>query len=216
MGSVNNPVSYSIPEESKLVFQSGFLNNPLHKSLPKEVASLGKYVAFTGSLKPCLATNWRFAESVSALKALEATLVNALIGQKYGVEPQHVTINTDHAQLFFLSAFFVEINPDMALDPQITSLRELTAKYANYFPNGCLHQMASSQYRRAVSNIYKAKDGRCFMIHGSMNPDPSLKAIGFPRDRPEITTIEESWPPFIEKMAQKTAERMGSNIGRRC
>jgi hypothetical protein len=78
------------------------LENPLHDSLSKEVGELGKYVTFEGSSKPSIAINWRFAESVAGLKALEATLIKALISRMYGVEPQKVTINTDHAQLFFL------------------------------------------------------------------------------------------------------------------
>jgi crotonobetainyl-CoA:carnitine CoA-transferase CaiB-like acyl-CoA transferase len=205
--------SHSIPEESKSVFESGILKNPLHGSLPKEIRELGKYVTFKGSLKPSIAINWRFAESVAALKALEATLINALISRKYGVEPQKVTINTDHAQLFFLSALFVEVNPDPTAPVKPTTLRELTTKYANYFPNGDIYQMASSFFRRATTNIYKTKDGRFFHVHGSMNPDPSLKAIGFQWDRPEITTHEQSWQPFMEKIAEKTAEEWDQILG---
>jgi hypothetical protein len=38
--------------------------------------------------------NWRFAESISALKGLEATILNVLLARKYGIEPQEVVINT--------------------------------------------------------------------------------------------------------------------------
>jgi crotonobetainyl-CoA:carnitine CoA-transferase CaiB-like acyl-CoA transferase len=213
MASVGRFDSYSVPKESRSIFESGIINNPLHASLPKEIKDLAKYVTFIGSSKPCIAINWRFAESIVALKALEATLINALIGRKYGQEPLKVTINTDHAQLFFMSALFVEINPDLTAPVKATPHRELTAKYAAFFPNGDIHHMASSPFRRAVTNIYKTKDRRCFEIHGSMNPDPSLKAIGFPWDRPEITTTEEAWQPFMERIAQKTAEEWDQILG---
>lgn len=72
------------------------LENPLiAKHLPKEATEYASNTKFKGSEKPSLPINWRFAESVSALKALEATMVNVLLGRKYGVkEAPRVTITT--------------------------------------------------------------------------------------------------------------------------
>lgn len=88
--------SYSTPNQAKEVFLKSVLENPLiAKDLPAEAAEYASKIRFEGSDKPSLPINWRFAESVSALKALEATMVNVLLGRKYGVkEAPRVTINT--------------------------------------------------------------------------------------------------------------------------
>jgi hypothetical protein len=87
--------SYSVPEQAKLVFQQGILNNPLiSNDVPKEVASFGQKVRFVGSDAPTVPINWRFAESVSALKGFEAVLVMSLLKRKYDVVVEEVSINT--------------------------------------------------------------------------------------------------------------------------
>ncbi|KAI1482857.1 CoA-transferase family III [Daldinia eschscholtzii] len=80
MGSIG----YSVPQEAQRVFQDGILNNPLMKDLPQELYSLSQAVQFEGSAKPNIPINWRFAESISAMKAFEATMLNYLITKKYG------------------------------------------------------------------------------------------------------------------------------------
>lgn len=86
---------YSVPREAQRVFEDGILRNPLMKDLiPLELQSLAKYARFEGSSNPSIPVNWRFAESISALKALEATMLNYLITRKYKTEPTDVTINT--------------------------------------------------------------------------------------------------------------------------
>lgn len=86
---------YSIPHEAQKLFTEGILKNPLiSKSLPLEALDYGAKVKYVGSDAPSIPINWRFAESISSLKGLEATLLNVLLSRKYGVEPQDVVINT--------------------------------------------------------------------------------------------------------------------------
>ena len=206
--------SYSVPEECKgLLLQEISRKASESSTFPRECTNWGDLVTYQGTASPSIPINWRLAESVATLKGLEAVLINALVQRKYGEEPKPVVINTDHAQLFFMSSLMLEINPDLNATVTPTPIRELTEKYAKYFPNGDLHQMASSLYRRATSNIYKTKDGRWFHIHGSLNPDPSLEGAGLPRDRPELVTLEDSWAPFIDRISQKTAEEWDDILG---
>ncbi|KAF3765648.1 hypothetical protein M406DRAFT_37529 [Cryphonectria parasitica EP155] len=80
--------SYSVPAEAQKVFLNGVLQNPLiQQSLPPEALDLANRITFEGSDKPSLPINWRFAESISALKAYEATVLNVLLRRKYGAEP---------------------------------------------------------------------------------------------------------------------------------
>jgi hypothetical protein len=95
VNGVNGDKAYSIPQETQKVFQDGILKNQLIAStLPKEIDECAKTVRFEGTNKPTIPINWRFAESISALKGLEAAMVNVLLKRKYGLEPQEAVINT--------------------------------------------------------------------------------------------------------------------------
>lgn len=87
---------YSVPEQADSLFRAGVLGNPLiAKNLPAGAVEASKSIRFEGSDEPSLPVNWRFAESIAALKAYEATVVNVLLQRKYGVErPAEVVINT--------------------------------------------------------------------------------------------------------------------------
>lgn len=91
---MSSKLEYSIPREAKSLLVDGILRNPLQKGLPSELEALAKHVHFEGSSLPSIPINWRFAESISALKAFEATMLNLLVTRKYGVEPSDITINT--------------------------------------------------------------------------------------------------------------------------
>lgn len=87
--------TYSIPHETQRIFNNGILQNPLiAPTLPREIAECAQTVRFKGSDKPSVPINWRFAESISALKGLEAAMINVLLKRKYGLEPQEAVIDT--------------------------------------------------------------------------------------------------------------------------
>lgn len=88
-------MDYSVPEQTKQILIKGVLENPLIAShLPTGAAEAASKISFTGSDLPSIPVNWRFAESISALKAFEAILVNVLLKRKYGLEPVSITIDT--------------------------------------------------------------------------------------------------------------------------
>lgn len=172
MGSIQDTPEYSIPAEARQVFENGILNNPLIKPyLPADTAELASKIRFTGSDSPSIPINWRFAESVSSLKAYEALLINALLRQKYGhKEPAEVEINTDHAQLFFMSTLIWKMDPADGMEGEL-SLASLGDKqgmerYSKLFKNCDKHRSTSSLHRIAATNIYKTKDGGFFHVHG--------------------------------------------------
>ncbi|KAH6668285.1 CoA-transferase family III domain-containing protein [Halenospora varia] len=198
MGST---LHYSVPLESERLLKNSILLNVLHKDLPDEAVEYGSLVRFEGSNNPSIPINWRFAESVASLKGFEAVMINVLLKRKYGVDPGEVVINTDHAQLFFMSALLVQINPEADSPVEPTPVRELTEKYAWAFPKQDLHNMASSAYRRAATNIYKTRDGQYLHLHGGLNPGPSIIALGMPVDKPEIQDVAESYKGYMDKIA---------------
>ena len=89
-----SPSSYSVPQEAEVVFRQGILDNPLMQLLPEALQEMSNSVHFEGNALPTIPVNWRWAESISALKAFEATMLNYLLTRKYGISPVEVTINT--------------------------------------------------------------------------------------------------------------------------
>jgi hypothetical protein len=88
-------LEYSVPREAAQLLQDGIIRNPLVvPNIPKDAAEYMFRIRFEGSELPSLPINWRFAESVSALKGLEAVMVCALLKRKYGVDVGEVVINT--------------------------------------------------------------------------------------------------------------------------
>jgi hypothetical protein len=85
---------YSVPHEAAQLLLTSIVKNPLHKDLPGNAAELCKYVKFVSNSEPSIPINWRFAESIAALKGFEAVMLNNLLGQRYGIDPVEVTINT--------------------------------------------------------------------------------------------------------------------------
>lgn len=95
------------------------------------------------------------------------------------------------------------LNGGAATDPK---KREAFAKY---FPDHDIHGAQASLYRNAVTSIYRTKDDRFFHVHGSMNPDPMLAALGLPRDMPEIDKMDDSlFAPFQQAVRKYTADEL--------
>ena len=130
---------YSIPMEARKCLVEGILNHSCHRGLPAECYELSKLITFVGDDQPKMAINWRFAESVSSLKGFEAIMINLLLERKYGVQPQEVTINTDHAQLFIMSFHLVGINPNPADPVEPLELRELNRLHSPWFKSWDLY-----------------------------------------------------------------------------
>lgn len=169
MGSIEEPARYSVPTEAGEIFRRQVLNNTLLPDLPPEIHEARDLVSFTGNDLPNMPLNWRFAESVAALKAFEASMLNVLRARKFrGCRQSRIEINTDHASIYLLSPFMVKpIDPVtkkpgfLPYDPEV-----LEAEYK--IPNGDVNNALSSFYRLLVTNIYKTKDQRWYHVHGKI------------------------------------------------
>ncbi|KAF2753061.1 CoA-transferase family III [Pseudovirgaria hyperparasitica] len=182
---------YSVPEEAQSIFQQGILDNDLVPDLPSELRSLAKLVRFNGSSEPTLPINWRFAESISALKAFEASMLMILISRKYKTTPTEVTINTDHATLFIMSPLVAKVIKDG--EPRRIAFDVNGDEFLKKaFPSTDKHRLGATPHRSLTTNIYKTKDGRFYHVHGSLNPEPSLEALGLPADAPDTETYEQT------------------------
>ncbi|RWA12523.1 hypothetical protein EKO27_g2558 [Xylaria grammica] len=195
---------YSVPHEAEKLFKDGILRNPLQKDLPSGLEALAKHVRFEGSSRPSIPINWRFAESISALKAFEATMLNLLVSRKYNVEPSDITINTDLATLFFMSPLVGK----WIKDGKPTPIDLFSLEMAQLFPSRDLHRSVDGLHRALATNIYKTKDGKCYHIHGSMNPDPTLTALGFPLSG----KIDDTYDSVVKTFQAKTSQLDSAEI----
>ncbi|KAK0896110.1 hypothetical protein LTR02_011416 [Friedmanniomyces endolithicus] len=177
MGSVGE-TTYSVPHEAQRIFQTEILANPLVPSLPSEIKDAGNLIHFSGNDLPSIPINWRLAESISALKAFEASMLNVLRSRKYHVPMSKVDINTDHASLYVMSPFLTKVVGKDGKEAKINVFDAGTMKDFG-FPSTDLHNCAG-QHRMLATNIYRTRDGRYYHCHGSMNPDPTLTALGLP------------------------------------
>lgn len=76
-------LQYSVPEATQRVLVRGIFQNPrLKHNIPEGAAEIAaKNVKFLGNSQPSVPVNWRFVESVSALKEYEASVLSLLIQQ---------------------------------------------------------------------------------------------------------------------------------------
>ncbi|BCS23627.1 uncharacterized protein APUU_40071S [Aspergillus puulaauensis] len=156
--------SYSVPKAAESLLLEGILQNPvLRHNIPTDASAFAEYTKFSGSDKPSVPINWRFAESISALKGLESLWLNALLKAK------------DHATLFFMSCLVLDVvgKDGKPENPNLSSMQ----RALSVFP---MNRGESPVYRGAATNIYKTKDGRFYHLHGSMNAVPSLTALDLP------------------------------------
>jgi len=86
--------TYSVPTQASQLLKDGLVFNELHQSMPPEVHDVYKLVEFRGGDFPSMPINWRFAESIAAIKGFEACMLNVLLKKRFGIEPQKVVINT--------------------------------------------------------------------------------------------------------------------------
>lgn len=207
--NIQDVATYSIPRETRKVFREGILGNPLiASSLPKEIEECAQKVEFVGTDKPSIPINWRFAESIASLKGLEAAMVNVLLKRKYGLEPQKAVVNTDHAQLFFMSILLWTIDPKgKAISVSSLSTPEGKAEFDKCFKDCDLFTRGSSLYQNSATNIYRCKDGRYFHIHGSMDAAPTQDSLGLPHSK-DVASVEDSWKPYEEKVAQLDSDEL--------
>ena len=212
----NGSSAYSVPEETSRVFQDVILSDKrILKDLPDEIIEAANKVHFTGSPDPSLPVNWRFAEAVASAKGLEAALVNVLLKRKYNMQLQDVMIDTDHATLFIMSAGMWTIDPDPdGLNITAVNLRAPPPELHKFFPSCDLYRSHATMHRGLATNIYRCSDGRYFNLHGDMNPDPALDALGLPHDA-DASSLEEGVKRFqdaFDKVSSEELQRLCTEV----
>ncbi|ESK89134.1 CAIB/BAIF family enzyme [Moniliophthora roreri MCA 2997] len=194
--------TYSVPAEAFRLLKDGLIDNPLHSSAPPEVREVYNLVEYQGSNDPSVPINWRFAESISAIKGSQACMVNVLLKKKYGISPQKVIINTDHACLIFMSYALSQIDPD---GKKITVYN--FEEFNKLFPSQMRDPHYRSPHNSACTNIYKTRDGRFYHIHGSLDATQTQAALGIPHVY-DVKPGDTVHSIYAEKVAQYDASTL--------
>ncbi|KAK1230889.1 hypothetical protein PQX77_006004 [Marasmius sp. AFHP31] len=192
---------YSIPAQAFQLLKDGLVFNELHQSCPAEVQDVYKLVGYQGGDLPSIPINWRFAESIAAIKGFEACMLNVLLKRRFAIQPQKVVIDTDHAQLFFMSPFVSSLNVN-GKDVFPHDLKE----FSRWFPSS-----ERSPHDASCTNIYRTKDGRFYHIHASLNPKPSQTALGIPEEY-QPAPGETSHSIYEHKVVEHDAEHLDTLI----
>ncbi|KAF9256351.1 CoA-transferase family III [Marasmius fiardii PR-910] len=188
--------NYSVTAEAAKLLEEGLIQNKLHQSAPPEIQDVYKLVEFEGSDLPVIPINWRFAESIAAIKGYQASMLNVLLKRKFGIEPQKVVINTDHAQLFFMSPMISSI-----VSEGKDILPANRAEFNRWFPPVFTDPQRYPDPYTPCTNIYKTKDGKFYHVHASLNATPSQTALGIPREY-DLKPGETEYTIYEHKVAQ--------------
>ncbi|KAH0845034.1 CAIB/BAIF family enzyme [Fonsecaea pedrosoi] len=144
--------------------------------LPEEVVQGAKQVTFVPK-DACtfLPTSLRMAESSAALWAAIGLFAGQISSHRYELPPQSVTIDVYSATLFLMSSFLFKSQGKTIADPHLV--------------NRCLSMdlgKIRETYRGPATNIYRARDGKFYHLHGSLNTTPILHMLGLPQHRPDL------------------------------
>ena len=206
---------YSVPSEAKKVLEEGIINSPFQNNYREELKSVLHLVTYEGSNSPKVPINWRFCESMAALKGLEASLINILNQKKYNAQPQPVVINTDHTNLLYMSSLLWTIS---TADSQLNAMDAMSPTnrktFLRLFPNQTSHNDENSVYQEACTNIYKTKDDRFFHIHGGMNSEPTRRMLGLPitvatKDR---LVCNKMYADAVARLTSKEIQQLTSDV----
>jgi hypothetical protein len=136
-------------------------------------------------------------ETVAALKAVEGAVANALGEQRYGFV-QTTTVDLQHATMFLYMAYLASVDGLGKLDPEVRK----------YLKDTDLLAAQSNLYRRMSANLYKTKDDKYFHIHGSLEASTTLKMIGLPSHREDLTDYKEIIEYISAAVAKFTAAEL--------
>ncbi|KAJ4319929.1 hypothetical protein N0V84_006112 [Fusarium piperis] len=186
---------YSVQDESHRILRERLLGDS-RLALPPSFAEAAEKITFTGDdPRPFVPTPCKITESVSSLTALVATAASAVAADRYGIDYQDIEVNTDLATLFLESVMFPTINGKMFIqNPQLMAEINKGDLYDNTKP---IHQQ--------TTNVYKAKDGRFYHLHGSMNAGPTMEMLGVEE---QDVSREEAIKIYADKVAQYDAESL--------
>ncbi|KEF51213.1 uncharacterized protein A1O9_12716 [Exophiala aquamarina CBS 119918] len=202
---VSHEQDYTLQAEAARIFHL-ILNHP-RLDAPAEVKKHAPKVKFVGDeTQPFYPTPYKAAESQAALNGYMGLLASAISKKRYGTD-QEVVVDVAHAMMSGLAALFVRTE-----DAWLSGNKQMNAAAARWD-----HGQTRELYRQLATNIYKAKDGRFFSLHGNMNPSPLLEMLCLPQHNDNNLSWEQILQMYMDLISQldsKTLDDWSNNIYR--
>lgn len=180
----HRPCPYSVVDGANIALDSLLFS--VRGQLPDEIAHYAKNIVFS-SPSPCGAAlqfpcPLKEQEATAAIKALEACLVASIADLRYGVQPRPIHVDMEKIACFLMSAYLTTID----------GLGKGDVRVRERIPDTDLNQAQSNVYRRLSANLFETKDrGRYYHIHGSLDATTTLKMLGLPAFRPDLTDYRQ-------------------------
>lgn len=194
---------YDVIAESRTVF-SALLSDP-KLCLPHAISSQAANVNIYGvGGQPTIPTPWRETEAITAVKALEASVVLAIakLRPTPAAEAPTAAIDTDHATLSLFMSYLSTVHGFGKWDKHSLP----------YLKPTDIHQAQSNLYRRLSANMYETnRRQEYYHTHGSLDATPILNALGLPaflKDSPDETVrlLEGDYEGICKLIQEKTSK----------
>ena len=185
--------------------------------IPLNLGGFASQVKFSGEDLVHFPTPLKEQDTAMAIKALEGIMA-AAIAELAGIQCGKIEVDTEKTSCFLMSAYLTTINglhkgdegvkdliPSQYPHP-IQSLSLLVV--ANFLSDTDIYDGQSVQYRRLAAGLYQTSCGGYYHIHGSLNPDTTLKMIGLEARKPELRRYEESLDVIRAAVKKFPADRL--------
>ncbi|KAJ5812496.1 alpha methylacyl-CoA racemase [Penicillium riverlandense] len=189
----------AIPNDARRIFKILAQDTPGFTADP----NISDQVTFEGGAEPIVPGPIKAPAFAAALHAMCGIVANELLDERDGKQPdRRVIINTDHAAFWLGTVGFVKWN-GMNL-AEITKAGKLGELYKTDFEKGAF---ATPLRMRATGNYATKTPGVWYQLHGSLNAEPVLRAIGIDPETP-CETSKDAYD-LISKHVQKfTADEL--------
>ncbi|PYI14300.1 alpha methylacyl-CoA racemase [Aspergillus violaceofuscus CBS 115571] len=165
---------------------------------------LWKTVNFTGSKLPVIPGPTKAPLVAAALHAMCGVVAHEIVEDRDGTpaSTQQVTVNTNHAAIWLGTIFAATIEgEDMT---ELVRSRKLSTLYDRDFEHG----WQATPLRQRSTALYKTKTpGVWYQVHGSLNAEPVLKALGMDPEYP-AKTPDEAYEYISRHVEQWTADEL--------
>ena len=189
----------NIPGDSRRIFEL------LAKATPGFTQDLPLWnsVSFEGSAEPIAPGPLKAPVIAAALHAMCGVVAEELLKQRDGGSSDHrVTINTDHAALWLGTTAITKRNG--------VSVPELSngGRLGEIFPKDLEKDTFKTPLRLRTTACYPtSKKGVWYQLHGSLNADPVLHAIGLNPATP-CNSLDEAYKTIGEKVREFGPEEL--------
>lgn len=195
---------YDSVAEARSIYQNLLLSPSFDLSI--SITSLASQVHIHGpppGTLPAIPTPWREAEAITAVKALEATVVLALLpillpDHTKDVQNTNIdlraTVDLDHATLSLFKSYLSTVNGHGKWDK--ASLP--------YLKPTDIHRAQSNLYRPLSANMYETSTpGVFYHTHGSLEATPILNELGLPGFLDENDPRQDDYDALCELIGEQ-------------